>query len=220
MYEKFAIDKPKEKEQTIIIPDNVKFTGPTPKLKKAVQEQVAYTFNNASNWPYGRLSGGSYPYLCAGWTYNLAKHIIDALSKGNTYPFKWGGAGNADDKSLRDALSKNGLYDEVLIGEIPHSKMRSTINSINWNYGEVAIYFSSYLTSNPVPGDPYKTSFRHAQIYTGDLFKNGDVIDSRKGQGWTTDRLTNYGTNFVYGAKAAAYTFKLYRYKIKNQYLI
>jgi hypothetical protein len=192
----------------------------TPKLKKAVIDQSNYAFKSLkrSNGAIGEVSG-----LCAGYTFNIAYKLKSHLDKNSTkaIPWTWAGSGNANQIGLRTAIEKLGLYDKIWLGSFKAKdlkKSNSLIYTTKWNYGDILIYYS------PSSSGP---SNMHAQIYTGDIFKNSvywdasknkTVIKNNSNSGWTTSNATNYGGKFIYPATDTI--FSVFAYKVKSNYLI
>jgi hypothetical protein len=58
----------------------------------------------------------------------------------------------------------------------------------------------------------------HAQIYTGDFYKNKGGMNNYTGVGWTTDGQRNYGSKLVYSAPETDGDWFMYHFKIKDEY--
>ena len=63
---------------------------------------------------------------------------------------------------------------------------RGTEASIDWNYGDIAVYYGKGGDTNAS-----YNKYGHAQMYVGDLV----------GSKWATSTKNNYGTSFVYNSK-------------------
>jgi len=181
-------------------------TNPVPTLKQAVKDQAEYYF--------GKYGEG---LKCARWTYNIAYKLKEYIDTNSTkaIPFNLQFSDNADSNAWRDYVNKLGFYDKVFVGDMNLDQLKAWINNSTFNYGDILNYYA--------PGHTARTNM-HTQIYTGNIFstggsagKNKNIIPNSAGNsGWSTSTKTNYGTKVVYNNN---YTYKVYYFKVKSQYI-
>jgi hypothetical protein len=181
-------------------------TNPVPTLKQAVKDQAEYYF--------GKYGEG---FKCARWTYNIAYKLKEYMDTNSTkaIPFNLQFSANADSDAWRDYVNKLGFYDKVFVGDMNLDQLKAWVNNSTFNYGDILNYYA--------PGHTAITNM-HTQIYTGNIFstggsagKNKNIIPNSAGNsGWSTSTKTNYGTKVVYNNN---YTYKVYYFKVKSQYI-
>ena len=150
---------------------------------------------------------GSKPGLCGGYTYRIAEKLATKLTKKKKFPGTSKGGNHAYSKILRDHLTQLEIYKPesstpVATGlSLKEAKAKMSEITKKSNYGDVAIY---YVTPEPKFS---KEPRYHAQIYTGNLYKN-----SKK---WSTSTYNNYGAEFVYPSGSP---WTIYWFRIKDEY--
>jgi hypothetical protein len=186
---------------------NTAYSGPTPTLYKAVKDQANYFFGN-----FGESK------LCARYAYNIAYNLKKYMDTNSTQaiPQTIQYSANADQLAWRTAVNKLDFYEQVDLGYMNLTQLKAWTDSSTFNYGDILNYYA--------PGHSGETNM-HAQIYTGDIFslgksydeiKKGLATSSRGNSGWTSSTKTNYGKKIVYDN---SYTFKVFYFKVKSQYL-
>jgi hypothetical protein len=181
--------------------------NPKPTLKQAVKDQSNYFFGN-----FGESK------LCARYAYNIAYNLKKYMDTNSTQaiPQTIQYSANADQLAWRTAVNKLDFYEQVDLGYMNLTQLKAWTDSSTFNYGDILNYYA--------PGHSGETNM-HAQIYTGDIFslgksydeiKKGLATSSRGNSGWTSSTKTNYGKKIVYDN---SYTFKVFYFKVKSQYL-
>ena len=175
----------------------------SPLLYKAVKQQAEFIFNT-----FREKTGecGRYSYNIA---YNLKKHIETNSQQALTFNQLYGSGGNANTDAFRAGVSRLGFYDKTFVGAMTIPQLREWINKSKFNYGDLLNYYS------PGHSGPHNM---HAQIYTGNIFTSGiNRFGKQVGNsGWSTSVKTNYGLPVIY---SNAYTFNVYLFKVKPQYI-
>jgi hypothetical protein len=154
----------------------------SPTRSRALSAAYKYTFYNdgKSNQPKS--------HLCSRYTYTHAYNYVKSLQN-RSKELKSGGqiaaGGNANQSSYWNNLVKLG-YTQTKIGTgISKSEIVNLINTTQYNYGDVLVYWA---TNNP--SDKGASQYGHTQIYVGNTIN---------GVTWASDRYTNYSnSSFVY----------------------
>ena len=182
-------------------------SGPAPTLKQAVKDQANYFFGN-----FGESK------LCARYAYNIAYNLKKYITTNSTkaIPQTIQYSANADQLAWRTAVNRLDFYEQVDLGYMNLTQLKAWTDSSTFNYGDILNYYA--------PGHSGETNM-HAQIYTGDIFslgksydeiKKGLATSSRGNSGWSSSTKTNYGKKIVYDN---SYTFKVFYFKVKSQYI-
>ena len=144
---------------------------------------------------------------CGKGTYNAAYKLAKSL-KTISFPAKDGN--DAFSNVLRTHLYELGIYTKESLTPVltnaNRNISRAKANEITKlaNYGDVLVYFA--LPAG-IENDRKSGGGFHAQIYTGNQYKEGV---------WSSSLPGNYGANWVYGE--ATKNFNMYWFRIKDEY--
>lgn len=138
--------------------------------------------------------------LCAKGTFNTAVNFQNykagktIYTKANLLP----AGGNAKDAGYLFQLKTLGWAGQLIGEGLNKAQIQQAINSIEYNVGDVLIYYSEDSIDN-------NGLYGHTQIYVG----------SKSPSGWSSDVKDNYGFSFVYNSEPSQ-CYTLYLYRVPN----
>jgi hypothetical protein len=185
-------------------------------LEQKVGEAAAIWFNRNGSTTLSVSTG-----MCGKGSTGIAI-ILGNLLTGQNNPYRSGN--DADSETLRNNWNKIGIYKpesctQPVLANATFTQIKNYINTTVFNPGDGMVY---YIQPGREYGSPHARvngKFRmHAQIYTANIYKNIKDHKGRVSVGWSTDGISNYGTNLVYSGPETDGDWFMYHFKIKDEY--